>query len=265
MAALDHYQQQAVMAGQLEQLGTAEYAAEMARLRARGQRTVRNDDQDPHMEGRFVVGAVHIGGDTHQGPITSDELRIVPETRRNEVLGFVRSGLQDFSVSRTRARSRGWGIPVPGDPDQVVYVWFDALTNYITALDYASDGPLYERFWLRNPHRVHVIGKGIVRFHAVYWPAMLLSAGVPLPSDIFVHGYLTAGGRKISKSGGNAVDPVAWAQRFGTDALRYYLLRHVRATEDADFALEPFVHAYNADLADQLGNLVSRVASMIER
>lgn len=197
--------------------------------------------------------------------IESDRLRIVPQTRKNEVLSFIRMGLADFSISRSRARSHGWGIPVPGNPDQVMYVWFDALSNYITALGYAEDAPLYERYWVHNPSRVHVIGKGIIRFHAVYWPAMLLSAGVPLPTTIFVHGYVTVGGEKISKSLGNVIDPVEIADRYGTDALRYYLLREIPATEDGDFTLERFIRAYNGDLADQLGNLLNRVISMIGR
>ena len=197
--------------------------------------------------------------------IDSNRLRIVPQTRKNEVLSFIRRGLVDFSISRSKARAHGWGIPVPGDPDQVMYVWFDALGNYITALDYANESELFQRYWSGNPNRVHVIGKGIVRFHAVYWPAMLLSAGVPLPTTIFVHGYVTAEGVKISKSLGNVVDPVDLAQRYGTDALRYYLLREIRSTDDGDFALERFIRAYNADLADQLGNLLNRVVSMVGR
>jgi methionyl-tRNA synthetase len=197
--------------------------------------------------------------------IESDQLRIVPQTRRNEVLSLIRGGLADFSVSRSHTRAHGWGIPVPGDAEQVMYVWFDALGNYITALDYAHDGPLYEHYWVHNPNRVHVIGKGIVRFHAVYWPAMLLSAGVPLPTTIFVHGYITAEGEKISKSRGNVVDPVELATRYGTDAVRYYLLRAIPATEDGDFALERFIRLYNADLADRLGNLLNRVVSMVGR
>jgi methionyl-tRNA synthetase len=197
--------------------------------------------------------------------IDSDVLRVAPQTRKNEVLSFIRRGLVDFSVSRSRARARGWGIPVPGDPDQVMYVWFDALGNYVTALDYAGEGSLYRRYWSDNPSRVHVIGKGILRFHAVYWPAMLLSAGAPLPTTIFVHGYVTIEGDKISKSLGNVVDPVDLVQRFGTDALRYYLLREIRSTDDGDFALERFVRAHNSDLADQLGNLLNRVVSMVGR
>jgi len=197
--------------------------------------------------------------------IESDRLRIAPPARKNEVLSFIRRGLADFSVSRSKARARGWGIPVPGDPDQVMYVWFDALGNYITALNYADENGLYQRYWAHNPNRVHVIGKGIIRFHAVYWPAMLLSAGVPLPTTIFVHGYVTVEGSKISKSLGNVVDPVELAERYGTDALRYYLLRAIRSTDDGDFAVERFARAYTADLADQLGNLLNRVVSMVGR
>ncbi len=197
--------------------------------------------------------------------IETDQLRIVPRTRKNEVLGFIRGGLEDFSISRSRARARGWGIPVPGDPEQVMYVWFDALGNYITALGYADDRAHYQRYWVRNPHRAHVIGKNIIRFHAIYWPAMLLSAGVLPPTDIFVHGFVTADGRKVGKSLGNAIDPVALADRYGTDVLRYYLLREIPTGGDGDFSLERLARAYNADLADQLGNLLSRTVGMISR
>jgi methionyl-tRNA synthetase len=197
--------------------------------------------------------------------IESDRLRILPQTRKNEVLSFIRGGLVDFSISRSKARAHGWGIPVPGDPDQVMYVWFDALGNYITALDYANEGEAYRRYWVSSPHRVHVIGKDIIRFHAVYWPAMLLSARVPLPTDILVHSFITIDARKISKSLGNTVDPVELARRYGVDALRYYLLREVRTTSDGDFTLERFIQAYNADLADQLGNLLNRAVSMVAR
>jgi methionyl-tRNA synthetase len=197
--------------------------------------------------------------------IESGQLRVEPEKRRNEVLSFLRMGLADFSISRSQARAHGWGVPVPGDPDQVMYVWFDALGNYITALDYATDGALYRRYWLENPHRVHVIGKGILRFHAVYWPAMLLSAGVPLPTTIFVHGYVTVDGEKLSKSLGNAIDPVTLTEAHGTDAVRYYLLRHIRSTDDGDYTTERFIRAYNADLADQIGNLLSRTVGMVTR
>ncbi len=197
--------------------------------------------------------------------IGSDRLRIEPRTRRNETLRFIRDGLEDFSISRTQDRARGWGIEVPGDSAQVMYVWFDALGNYITALDYATGGDLYRRYWLENRRRVHVIGKDIVRFHAVYWPAMLLSAGEPLPTTIYVHEFLTVGGAKISKSLGNAIDPVAIADRYGADALRYWLLREMPHTEDGNFTEERLVARYNQDLANDLGNLLNRTVSMIAR
>lgn len=197
--------------------------------------------------------------------IESDRLRIVPQSRKNETLSLIRQGLTDFSISRSRARARGWGIPVPGDPEQVMYVWFDALGNYITALGYADNGPLYQRFWVQNPNRVHVIGKDILRFHTIYWPAMLLSARVPLPTSVFVHGFITLEGEKISKSLGNVIDPLELVERFGTDALRYYLLSQIRATEDGDFSRERFIRTYHVDLADQLGNLLNRVLNMVSR
>jgi methionyl-tRNA synthetase len=197
--------------------------------------------------------------------IESDALHIVPQSRRNEVLSFIRRGLEDFSISRSQARARGWGIPVPGDPDQVMYVWFDALGNYISALGYATDDERYLHYWAENPHRVHVIGKGITRFHAIYWPAMLLSAGVPPPTAIFVHGYVTVEGQKIGKALGNAIDPVELIDAYGADALRFYLLREIPATDDGDFSRERFVGAYNSDLANKLGNLLNRTISMVGR
>lgn len=204
-------------------------------------------------------------GDQLSELIDSGRLRIIPETRRNEVRSFIAQGLKDFSISRSRGRAREWGIEVPGDPAQVMYVWFDALQNYITALGYGSDAALYQRYWVENPERVHAIGKGITRFHAVYWPAMLLSAGQPIPTTIFVHGYLTVDGAKISKSLGNVIDPLALAERYGADPLRYWLLRGVPPTEDTDFTIEKFERRYNADLANDLGNLLQRTVSMIHR
>ncbi len=205
----------------------------------------------------------------HQDQLTeaidSGRLVIIPESRRKEARAFIARGLQDFSISRSRLRARGWGIPVPGDPDQVMYVWFDALTNYVSALGYASNADRYRRFWLENPRRVHVIGKGILRFHTVYWPAMLLSAGEPIPSHIIVHGYLTVHGQKISKSLGNAVDPLALVQRYGVDAVRYWLLRGVPPTDDADYTDAKLERLYVTDLADDLGNLLNRVLSMLHR
>ncbi|HEY8743583.1 MAG TPA: methionine--tRNA ligase [Chloroflexota bacterium] len=197
--------------------------------------------------------------------INDGKLRIIPETRRNEVLRFIEGGLADFSISRSQRRARGWGIPVPGDPEHVMYVWWDALINYITALDYAERGERYQRYWLENQQRVHVIGKGILRFHAVYWPAMLLSAGEPPPTTIYVHEYLTVDGQKISKSRGTAIDPVGLVERFGTAALRYWLLREPSRTEDADFTLARMLARYDADLANGLGNLLQRTVSMLAR
>ena len=197
--------------------------------------------------------------------VTSGRLSIVPQTRRNEVLRWLESGLEDFSISRSSQRARGWGLPVPGDPDQVIYVWFDALGNYVTALDFDVEGELYERFWRHSERREHVVGKGITRFHAVYWPAMLLSAGLPLPDRILVHGYVTVDGDKIGKSAGNAIDPIPLAEEFGADALRYYLLRHIRTAEDGDFGHDRLVQTYHAELAGQLGNLANRILSLIER
>ena len=146
-----------------------------------------------------------------------------------------------------------------------MYVWFDALANYITALDYAHEGELYRRYWLESPRRIHVIGKGIIRFHAVYWPAWLLAAGVPLPTTLFVHGYYTVEGRKMGKSMGNALSPITIVDKYGSDAARYYFLAATHPTADSDFSLREFGARYNADLANDLGNLVNRTISMIRR
>ncbi|ONI80209.1 methionine--tRNA ligase [Saccharothrix sp. ALI-22-I] len=197
--------------------------------------------------------------------ISSNVIRIEPAARRNEVLGFIASGLRDFSISRSRARAHGWGIPVPGDPDQVVYVWWDALGNYISSLGYGTDSSNYRRWWVESDRRAHVIGKGVVRFHAVYWPAMLLSAGEPLPTDVLVHDYLTTDGRKISKSAGDAVDPTELADRYGSDAVRWWLLREVPRVGDADFTVARLVARANEDLANGLGNLVNRVTVIVHR
>jgi methionyl-tRNA synthetase len=192
-------------------------------------------------------------------------LRIVPDKAHREALALVRRGLVDFSVSRTRSRARGWGICVPDDPEQIVYVWFDALANYITALGYGRDDALFDRHWRCSEERIHVIGKGITRFHAAYWPGILLSADLPLPTSLVVHGYLTADGKKIGKSSGNAVDPFALVEAFGADVVRYWLLRHVRPTEDADFTLAGLRRARDAELADQLGNLLQRTVQLVAK
>lgn len=195
----------------------------------------------------------------------SGELRIVPEFRKNEVLSFILMGLEDFSISRSVARAKGWGVPVPDDPSQIMYVWVDALSNYITALDFASDDKLYEKFWASDGERVHVIGKGILRFHAVYWPAMLLSANLPLPTTIYAHEYLTVNGQKMSKSIGNIIDPVDLVKKYGVDGTRYLLLSALPFSNDGDVSWEKFTEKYNADLANGLGNLVSRILKLAEK
>ena len=197
--------------------------------------------------------------------IEDGTIRIEPAERRNEVLALIDSGLEDFSVSRGKERARGWGIPVPGDPDQVIYVWWDALGNYLTALDYAEDGQDLKTWWTDASRRIHLLGKGVLRFHAVYWPAMLLSAGEALPTDIVVHGYLTENGRKISKSSGATVDPYDLVARYGTDAVRWWLLREVPRGADADFTVDRLVGRANDELANGFGNLVNRVVSLIHR
>jgi methionyl-tRNA synthetase len=196
--------------------------------------------------------------------LTDGRLHVEPERAREEALGFLRGPVHDISVSRPAERARGFGIPVPGDASQVVYVWLDALVGYLAALGFPGDDARYRRFWAGPGERVHVIGKGINRFHTVLWPALLSSAGLPLPTHVLVHGYLTIDGRKISKTG-PWVDPVPLVAEHGADALRYYLLRHVRTTKDGDFRLDRFIEAHDAELANQLGNLVSRALALVER
>lgn len=196
--------------------------------------------------------------------IVSDTLKIVPETRKGEILSFIRGGLEDFSISRSVARAKGWGVPVPEDESQVMYVWFDALANYITALGYGDDSPLFTEWWEKSDERVHCVGKGINRFHTIYWPAMLLSAGLSLPTLVFVHGYLTVDGQKMSKSLGNVVDPEELVAKYGTEAVRYFFLRHTHPFEDTDFTRERFHEAYTAGLANGIGNLTSRILKLSE-
>jgi methionyl-tRNA synthetase len=184
---------------------------------------------------------------------------IVPETYRNEIISFVERGLNDLSVSRS---TFDWGVPVPGDPKHVMYVWVDALTNYITGTGFPDARNPRSRFW---PADAHVIGKDITRFHAVYWPAFLLSAGLPLPKQIVVHGFLFNRGEKMSKSVGNVIDPLALAAHYGVDALRYFLLREVPFGQDGHYSHEAIVNRTNADLANDLGNLAQRSLSMIAK
>lgn len=194
--------------------------------------------------------------------ITSGELLITPDTRRNEMLALIERGLEDFSISRPVARTKNWGVPVPGDEGQTMYVWYDALANYITALGYPETGGLYEKFWASNEARGHILGKGVNRFHTIYWPAMLASAGLPVPKFALVHGYITIDGAKMSKTTGNVVDPMDIINEYGTDALRHYLLREIASQSDGDFSIARFRESYNAHLANGLGNLVSRIMKM---
>ena len=203
----------------------------------------------------------------YQAPLVSalryGHLRILPRQRQEEVLRFVEAGLHDFSVSRRRERCHGWGIEVPGDASQHIYVWFDALANYLSLLGFPERTPLLERYWSSEPAaREHLIGKDILRFHAIYWPALLLSAGLPLPSSVRVHGYVTAEGNKIGKSLGNAIDPFALVERFGVPAVRYYFLRHLHTTKDSDFRTGRLIEAHDSELAGKLGNLLQRVTAI---
>lgn len=188
---------------------------------------------------------------------------IVPASRRAEVVGLIRQGLRDFSVSRrVRPGAANWGIPVPGDPKQVIYVWFDALTNYLTAVGFPDDSKQFAHYW---PADAHVIGKDITRFHCLYWPAMLLSAKLPLPKQVAVHGFITLEGQRISKTTGNIIDPVELVQQVGVDTVRYFLLRNLSFAQDGDFSRISLVQHYNTDLANDLGNLLNRVVSMTKR
>lgn len=193
--------------------------------------------------------------------ISSDRLKVLPVERKNEILGLLKEGLTDVSFSRPSAVLQ-WGIPVPGDPNHCMYVWCDALTNYMTGVGFGTDAKLYKKWW---PAQVHLIGKDILRFHAGIWIGMLLSAKLPLPEAIYVHGFVTSEGQKMSKTLGNVVDPVHVVQEWGIDALRYYLLREIPTTGDGDFSATRFAALYEGELAHGLGNLVNRVVSMTER
>lgn len=193
--------------------------------------------------------------------IESNKLQVIPGFRRNEIINLLKSNPGDVSFSRPSDKLP-WGIPVPGDKEHVIYVWGDALVNYLTGVGYGRDEKEFAKWW---PADVHVIGKDILRFHAGIWPAMLLSAGVELPKTIFVHGFVQTGGRKIGKSLGNSIDPFELVKKYGTDPVRYFLLRESPPTQDSEFTVPKFEARYNADLASGLGNLVSRVATLAEK
>lgn len=190
--------------------------------------------------------------------LKDNPLAVIPETRKNELLEFVKD-IKDIPISRTNFN---WGIPIPDDPSQVIYVWFDALINYLTGVGFSENKILFKKFW---PADIHILGKDNARWHALLWPAMLKSAGIKeFPKTVLINGFLTLNNQKISKSAGNIVKPTDWVEKYGVDAVRYYLLRYTIATEDSDISEDKLRQAYNADLANGLGNLVSRVAKLCE-
>ncbi len=197
-------------------------------------------------------------GDQIKQAIETNDLRIVPEFRKKEILNLITEGLTDISISRP-AEKISWGVPVPNDKTQVMYVWFEALMNYITVLGYPDEED-FKTYW---PADMHVIGKDILRFHAAIWPAMLLGLGLPLPKAIYAHGHVSSGGQKMSKTVGNVIDPTEVIEKYGLDAFRYYFARHISSYEDGDFTFEKYTAVYNSELANELGNAVSRVAAMV--
>ncbi|MBP6041607.1 methionine--tRNA ligase [Candidatus Saccharibacteria bacterium] len=192
--------------------------------------------------------------------IESNEFIVTPDTRRNEILQTLEGGLEDISISRPRQKLP-WGVPVPNDPEHVMYVWFEAVINYISVIGYPNS-PDFAKYW---PADVQIIGKDILRHHAAIWPGMLLAAGLPLAKKLHVHGFITSEGKKMSKTLGNVVDPFEAIEQYGADAFRYYLMRHIPSGGDGDFSWQKFENAYNNELGNDLGNLVQRVASMIEQ
>jgi len=192
--------------------------------------------------------------------IENGKLKIVPDSRKNETLSMLKQGMEDVSFSRTK--DKYWGFEVPGDPEQVMYVWCDALPNYISAIGYYDETKQFKEYW---PADVHCIGKDIMKFHTIFWPAMLLSAKLELPKIVFVHGFINVNGQKMSKSLGNVIDPFDLVEKYGIDAVRYYLLREIVPAEDGDFTYAKFEQRYNSDLAGGIGNLVARVLGIADK
>lgn len=193
--------------------------------------------------------------------LTGEEIKILPEGKKKEMLTFINEGLEDISCSRAREKL-SWGVPVPDDNSQTVYVWFEALLNYLSALGYVEGDEKFKKYW---PANVHCIGKDIVRFHLLLWPAMLISLGLSLPKSVLIHGFITVGGEKLSKSLGNIICPFKLVEKYGVDAVRYYLLREISPTEDGDYTEQRFAERYNADLASGLGNFVARVVTLVDK
>lgn len=198
---------------------------------------------------------------TLKNKIKEKEFEIIPEFRANEILALMDKGLEDISFSRS-AQKLKWGIPVPGDPTQTIYVWADALTNYISGIGYGRNEKEFLKWW---PAQIQIVGKDILRFHAAIWPAMLLAAKLPLPQKLLVHGHINVDGQKMSKSIGNVVSPTELVAKYGTDAVRHYFIREISTVEDGDYAEDKFKNRYNSDLANGLGNFIARVNSMIEK
>lgn len=194
--------------------------------------------------------------------IQSDTLSVTPEFRKNEILSFLKQPLQDISISRSNERARNWGVPVPDDPSQRMYVWFDALNIYQSGVGFGWNTEMYDKWW---PADLHVIGKGISRFHAVYWPAFLLSAKLKLPKALFIHGYFTVNGKKMSKTVGNVIDPLEVIKRYGVDFTRFYFLYEMPTFDDGDFSFSRADELYLSEFANGLGNLASRVATLCEK
>ncbi|GIW63031.1 MAG: methionine--tRNA ligase [Patescibacteria group bacterium] len=197
--------------------------------------------------------------------ISKDKIQIEPQYRKTEILNFINQGLEDFSISRPADRAYNWGIDVPGDSSQKIYVWFDALINYVSGLGFGTESENFKTFWLDNNNKIHFIGKDIIKFHLIYWPAMLLSARLPLPNKVFVHGFLTVNRQKISKTLGNVISPYDLVYKYGTDAVRYYFLREIPTAEDGDFSWQRFNEIYKSELSNELGNLVVRVTTLAEK